>query len=1615
MTSETSFYQLGNDQPTTAQIQANKELFVKHFQEAIFQKIKKYTLEAEQLANLKIVDYFKIGLNLREEQKIGQKTKAFIEAIGWIPAIPGTDLIPGLHTGLSLMVKGTQVTARLGYAFTRKNKVNHYQDKLVSANINMVKSLMKEVGLEIARIFEFQIAVLNKDDIAKVAEHAGKRIIKVIAKDSSLCANGLNRNDMLEALIMAEPISSHGNGRLKTILLDENDKSKQVEWNLDSIFQKPGLRYEVDRNQGQHHLPTYEFYRLEDNSEEIRPDKYGYRNRIMAYKEDTSVFEEHRVDFALRNSPKSQRIVDNLDYYQPTTRIIGHREILGYLTNSDAQHKSLDQILTESYAFNSRAPEQAVYRDVPLGRVLKDAGIIKLERNLNGVDFIRVDFRGVEEINADFSHSLLLFANAEGKIKLTGSISETDLTFANLQGTNLEEVVMKGSILDFTDLRSATIGDNEDFLNARTDNAVIGEIGDDTTIINPILVADTFKALQSQILQGGQQLEELKLKYEKLEEMYKAVAKIEYRCNFDWPDRLYQRDSNLINLVLEKLELGRVALTGIFGSGKSYLAQSSLRIYLDTHPDSLIWRFDASSSDTLEESYRELAYNIGLKWDKKEKINSERISEITTKLANNDQIQKVILFFDNSNTLNYQALTNYIPGGLSKAMIIVTSQQRDFFVEEKNNIREEQIKFTPQEAMGFLANSKAIGDGVSQVSQADQIKYQELAQKFSYFPIGLAIAKDYMYNTGTTISEYYDLVSDQNIEQYIASSLEFQPLYIPLYNALRLSFTHLTPKSQTVLYQTVFLSGQAIPLLLLPDTEGVYRKVDASAFASNIKASSLAQVRGEDDNKVVVVHEFVQKNLKILMSAEQKQSAIESLLGKITKYFVKDTRFRCEEAELFAKSFADHKSILPSFNLNQLLLPHVETFLKNIDEIKERQSQTQDIGEDKLELSLEGQLNQIKLFNVLGYFYTQVGGGRIQESEYWLMRAKTEFEQITGLNVLLTENPSVQEKQIYDHLQNFALSHRDELASFYPKLGIEGRDWIGLEQLQKYYFTEFYVSILYSLGRTYFYDKGTYAPRIGEFKAHIQLAHDLSNVIEQETKNEQGKGIKILHQYLTESEGLLYFDKEDESNRKSVETTRTRYIELADDPNDYYEEGKLKKQPDTPYDKIRCYKQVISCSNILGDSDTAREYIGRLDEQLELQKQQGLKSERIADIYNQRGNYFLEVADEKSLEVAQESFLYAYNEEKAKLSQEVIGKVAYPLFEACIGLGRVELRQNNLKAAQQYFNEAKTIAEKLYLQGRPELNNLLDSIHSQQSFTPSSQTLTMATFAIKEMIEAGPMLKYFFKEILLPPVQYLTQQDLPKVTLPEFISNNYFWIGMHGTATIIGVSTLPTTVPTITTKIAASLTSTSIYGIKLITHDAFANYKQQILQTTEDKSMDNLREFIEKCGFDIISYTLLGTMSGGIGKLMISGMPLTYIAYDIAISATIGGSQCYVDYQIESLSTRSTATTEVIVPYILDGIVALSLSTVIGANMQFGTSNIATNILAIKQSLAIMSSVVATDYMSKLFLQINHETISNIEESYLKPAFDYLSEEVNNIMHNSYLCLVGGQGNNNEL
>ncbi len=1159
-------------------------------------------------------------------------------------------------------------------------------------NDYIIRLVLHEAIREVAIAFEYHLAHLkDKKDVMLFASTAAKRLMNFLKqqkKDFVLDVEGVIEG-ILTGSTTGERISSDFDDKLHEKAWTPTQYLNMHKWDSDSIFSKAGVLKSDGNYYSKNHLS--------------KTEKYGYRKALLSKIDDSYSIQETPQKIYEGYLPYFIDVsYDDLVEYAVKHRDANSKEATGSFNKYIAEQKKIKHSIIAKCKNGPKADESKERLDLSYADLSKS-------------DFTNINFEMSGEYKVDLSHSKLddaIFTKANLRTVNMEDSSGRNAYFAR---ADFEHAKLAKADFTFADLTCAVLNNAVTIESCNLSNAKVGgAIYENTNLELAVTDAnigatviknkERIAALENNQKLLEQRTADLVGRVQLLEEGGNMINTNLFNLGSLVPD--YYPGDSFLHLEQSLIQNTKILLVGIAGSGKTQLARYFAKKHSGQYPDSVVFEFAANSVSKLEQSYHDAATQIFGKFSDKKSVN-EIMSSLSKVLK---EKTNCLFIFDNVDNDEVKTRVNEdilkILQGIGKEkqhQIIVTSQ--DSQITMSGGFSTVRINgWTESEAVLFLMD-KAISN------PADAIK---LAREFEFLPLGIDSARRYITDTGIDVHEYLRRIADNELQGMVESEEDL--LLASYYDkpkgqrtqnaAIRLAIEEVAQKNQDALELLdfcSFLSADKIPFALLVDCKSKMLGENPTKTIMEIekdikelkKYSLVTALNGHGDSRMIDLHRIVQKVTVTSMKEEEKQKIIAILLDKLTKYFVKDTRFRSEEANLFDKKFFEKGQIQSSFDLNKLLLPHVENFLDTFDH-----------KNIVLPSGSSSHLNQIKLFNVLGYFYTQIGGGHLQDSEKYLLRAKEALERLINLHD--TEVRAVD--QIYHNFKVFAKNNEAILADFYPKLEGDSKDLIQDALFKEYYLSELYVSILYSLGRTYVYDKETYKSRREEFKSYIELAHDLANTIEQKTKDKSGTGMKILHQYLTKSEGLLYFDKENENNPKLIKTTSARYIELSNDPHNYYEDGKLKKEGSSAYDKIRCYKQVISCSNILKDRDTAREYLRKLDEQLEIQRKQGKQSERIADIYNQRGNYFLSSEDEDSLEVAKESFLIAYKKERPKIEES--GKIDYPLFDACIGLGKIGLKQSNLEDAQQYFNEAKEIADILYPNGHAKLNELQHDISS---------------------------------------------------------------------------------------------------------------------------------------------------------------------------------------------------------------------------------------------------------------------------------------------------------------
>jgi hypothetical protein len=129
----------------------------------------------------------------------------------------------------------------------------------------------------------------------------------------------------------------------------------------------------------------------------------------------------------------------------------------------------------------------------------------------------------------------------------------------------------------------------------------------------------------------------------------------------------------------------------------------------------------------------------------------------------------------------------------------------------------------------------------------------------------------------------------------------------------------------------------------------------------------------------------------------------------------------------------------------------------------------------------------------------------------------------------------------------------------------------------------------------------------------------------------------------------------------------------------------------------------------------------------------------------------------------------------------------------------------------------------------------------------------------------------------------------------------------------------------------------------------------------------------------IVAYTIPSFATCLLTQFGVPGVECSFLELGIKIS--IAGAECYSVYK-STQESRHRTTADLVIPYIAD-CVAIAFAS---QHMSFDTISLATVLLSIKQDLALLASVVAVDYLSRLAIGLVQ---ADIKVSYIDPSLIY--------------------------
>ncbi|CAH1778566.1 unnamed protein product [Owenia fusiformis] len=680
-----------------------------------------------------------------------------------------------------------------------------------------------------------------------------------------------------------------------------------------------------------------------------------------------------------------------------------------------------------------------------------------------------------------------------------------------------------------------------------------------------------------------------------------------------------------VSKLQEKLESQNlIALTGPPGSGKTQLALHYVREFSKRNNNSICFTFNSVSPDSIIVDGKlflsQFKLNIEI-LDNGHLVETAKglLRSIAEELMQYSNIVNVFLFEDA--TFETASLVRDVFNDNQSFIVIITSNARLF---DNENLKMEVNGYTADDVMN-LAMSDRYKD---RFTDDDMLR---LAEKLDFSPLGIHAGCEYIISIEGTINDYIALLNSftfptvSDLEEEIVHNRGYKKTLLQLVMESYCELSRVC-KDDIIVYMlniVATLGSDPIPFGLLDwiirEKEGPLhshimdqKKIHLVELVKRFHLGTM--VTDSNKHKMIKLHNLARVAIVISWPEEDKKKLFHDMLLILDDQFDKDMR-----------NMHDFQFILE-------LLPHVNNALYG------------ELLPKAMLYDIRIRVLQIRLLDVLNHLHTQTGLTKIFKEENY-SKAKQQFYSLINNNVdpvlaeprlnqqveeILTaesqrwENITCEEfvktkaRIVYesvtkidvpeDLVVNLVCTRRlnnDDIKvlqmrmddrghpnvfipdghltiEWYDKL-VENDAAVSVESIKKVFLLEFMLTILYTHGRMYFYQKNQ--DEVDEdakqvFEHDLRLAFELGNIIKEKI------GIQITTLLLAERNGILYFDL-DSGKRQKMEYAMLRYKALLADESDYFERGILKMVPaKDPYHRINCLRQLVQYCQLVADMET---------------------------------------------------------------------------------------------------------------------------------------------------------------------------------------------------------------------------------------------------------------------------------------------------------------------------------------------------------------------------------------------------------------------------------------------
>ncbi|XP_028398640.1 uncharacterized protein LOC114522206 [Dendronephthya gigantea] len=651
---------------------------------------------------------------------------------------------------------------------------------------------------------------------------------------------------------------------------------------------------------------------------------------------------------------------------------------------------------------------------------------------------------------------------------------------------------------------------------------------------------------------------------------------------------------------IEKIQRGKPKiLNGTIGTGKTYAS----RHYIDENKQKFVisWFLDVSATDdSIILSLNDLAEKLGVQY----RLLFETVKQ---KAVGKD----VIFVLDNVQKKPSSEWFKKLWNIRSLIYIIITTNNASLFLSLSNTEVLQVEKF--DEAMAFLQD-------IHPKNSEEDLK--ELCNHFGWNILGLTTAKDYMLTKKMTTRIYLKMLYDSEAAPKVRQN-ELSTHQRTLYASVRACLEEVDKNRFSALATVSFISNSMIPEFLLsnqlPSSNDLANTADLNDLHDQLK--SLVQITEENGIRFFSFHPFTQYVIKDMIDEQVKADLLYKLAEIFVRYINKDNRFSKgnflqriirEHAKFFLQEWEDKEkddrtaialarlSELVGFTYTQHQPPmrkqsdehfaRARELIHNICGITDEDlkpadrslSPRQPLGDSEVDQMYEISKNELsvahQLFKKLTRKSCELSSDTIQELVFWRTVNK---QDLAVFPEAVKVNQTVKEK----------IERSQPLSPSEVKEFVYHDAAYGVDDYRKLFLPELYLSVIYSLGRNYFYKNGEAMKQPSLYIDLLKLAYCLSREIS-EAMNENDA---VYHEYTVQLNGLLYLlvnddyicrddiheKKEGQVHAKDLMNAVDRYKQLECEERRFFEMGILKTTRDDTYRRLVCYRQILACYKAL--------------------------------------------------------------------------------------------------------------------------------------------------------------------------------------------------------------------------------------------------------------------------------------------------------------------------------------------------------------------------------------------------------------------------------------------------